>query len=152
MANQQSRLHSQVFGYNAARWVLTAVTVAITIWFLLMMSWMAFPMVIVTATVVFFHIDTQLDQEQQTLKIKVLWVPVKACNFADVKEAYIPQDPLPLERNTFGVHFVGGALSMHAGAANLALEMTDGKTYRVTVDRPQQFVQRLNNAALNNAA
>ncbi|WP_306514762.1 hypothetical protein [Corynebacterium sp.] len=152
MANQQSRLHSQVFGYNAARWVVVAVIVAITIWFLLVMSWMAFPMVIVTAIVVLFHIDTQLDQKQQTLKIKVLWVPLKTCNFADIKEAAIPQDPLPLERNTFGVHFVGGALSMHAGAANLALEMTDGKTYRVTVDRPQQFVQRLNNAALNNAA
>lgn len=104
-------------------------------------------MVIVTAIVVLFHIDTQLDQKQQTLKIKVLWVPVKTCNFADIKEAAIPQDPLPLERNTFGVHFVGGALSMHAGAANLVLEMTDGKTYRVTVDRPQQFVKRLNNAA-----
>lgn len=152
MTNQQSRLHSQVFGYNAARWVVVAVEVAITIWFLLMMSWMAFPMVIVAAIVVLFHIDTQLDQKQQTLKIKVLWVPVKTCNFADIKEAAIPQDPLPLERNTFGVHFVGGALSMHAGAANLVLEMTDGKTYRVTVDRPQQFVKRLNNAALNNAA
>ncbi|MFW8567567.1 hypothetical protein [Corynebacterium propinquum] len=147
MANQQSRLHSQVFGYNAARWVWTAVTVAITIWFLLMMSWMAFPLVIVTAIVVLFHIDTQLDQEQQTLKIKVLWVPVKTCNLADIEEAAIPRDPLSLERNTFGVHFIGGALSMHAGAANLALEMKDGKTYRVTVYRPQQFVKQLNNAA-----
>lgn len=147
MANQQSRLHSQVFGYNAARWVWTAVTVAITIWFLLMMSWMAFPLVIVTAIVVLFHIDTQLDQEQQTLKIKVLWVPVKTCNLADIEEAAIPRDPLPLERNTFGVHFIGGALSMHAGAANLALEMKDGKTYRVTMYRPQQFVKQLNNAA-----
>ena len=147
MANQQSRLHSQVFGYNAARWVWTAVTVAITIWFLIMMSWMAFPLVIVTAIVVLFHIDTQLDQEQQTLKIKVLWVPVKTCNLADIEEAAIPRDPLPLERNTFGVHFIGGALSMHAGAANLALEMKDGKTYRVTVYRPQQFVKQLNNAA-----
>ena len=147
MANQQSRLHSQVFGYNAARWVWIAVTAAITIWFLLMMSWVAFLLVIVPAIVVLFHIDTQLDQEQQTLKIKVLWVPVKTCNLADIKEAAIPRDPLPLERNTFGVHFIGGALSMHAGAANLALEMTDGKTYRVTVDRPQQFVKRLNNAA-----
>ncbi|MDK4302703.1 hypothetical protein QPX33_04515 [Corynebacterium propinquum] len=147
MANQQSRLHSQVFGYNAARWVWTAVTVAITIWFLLMMSWMAFPLVIVTAIVVLFHIDTQLDQEQQTLKIKVLWVPVKTCNLADIEEAAIPRDPLPLERNTFGVHFIGGALSMHAGAANLALEMKDGKTYRVTVYRPQQFVKQLNNVA-----
>lgn len=147
MANQQSRLHSQVFGYNAARWVWTAVTVAITIWFLLMMSWMVFPLVIVTAIVVLFHIDTQLDQEQQTLKIKVLWVPVKTCNLADIEEAAIPRDPLPLERNTFGVHFIGGALSMHAGAANLALEMKDGKTYRVTVYRPQQFVKQLNNAA-----
>ena len=147
MANQQSRLHSQVFGYNAARWVWTAVTVAITIWFLLMMSWMAFPLVIVTAIVVLFHIDTQLAQEQQTLKIKVLWVPVKTCNLADIEEAAIPRDPLPLERNTFGVHFIGGALSMHAGAANLALEMKDGKTYRVTVYRPQQFVKQLNNAA-----
>lgn len=147
MANQQSRLHSQVFGYNAARWVWTAVTVAITIWFLLMMSWMAFPLVIVTAIVVLFHIDTQLDQEQQTLKIKVLWVPVKTCNLADIEEAAIPRDPLLLERNTFGVHFIGGALSMHAGAANLALEMKDGKTYRVTVYRPQQFVKQLNNAA-----
>ena len=36
---------------------------------------------------------------------------------------------------------------MHAGAANLALEMKDGKTYRVTVYRPQQFVKQLNNAA-----
>lgn len=151
MANQQSRLHSQVFGYNAARWVWIAVTVAITIWFLLMMSWAAFPLVIVTAIVVLFHIDTQLDQEQQTLKIKVLWVPVKTCNLADIKEAVIPRDPLPLERNTFGVHFIGGALSMHAGAANLALEMKDGKTYRVTVDRPQQFVKRLNNAAQRDA-
>lgn len=147
MANQQSRLHSQVFGYNAARWVWTAVTVAITIWFLLMMSWVAFPLVIVTAIVVLFHIDTQLDQEQQTLKIKVLWVPVKTCNLADIEEAAIPRDPLPLERNTFGVHFIGGALSMHAGAANLVLETKGGKTYRVTVDRPQQFVKQLNNAA-----
>ena len=122
-------------------------TVAITIWFLLMMSWMAFPLVIVTAIVVLFHIDTQLDQEQQTLKIKVLWVPVKTCNLADIEEAAIPRDPLPLERNTFGVHFIGGALSMHAGAANLALEMKDGKTYRVTMYRPQQFVKQLNNAA-----
>lgn len=151
MANQQSRLHSQVFGYNAARWVWIAVTVAITIWFLLMMSWVAFVLVIVPAIVVLFHIDTQLDQEQQTLKIKVLWVPVKTCNLADIKEAAIPRDPLPLERNTFGVHFIGGALSMHAGAANLALEMTDDKTYRVTVDRPQQFVKRLNNAAQRDA-
>ncbi|WP_049167838.1 hypothetical protein [Corynebacterium propinquum] len=151
MANQQSRLHSQVFGYNAARWVWTAVTVAITIWFLLMMSWVAFPLVIVTAIVVLFHIDTQLDQEQQTLKIKVLWVPVKTCNLADIEEAAIPRDPLPLERNTFGVHFIGGALSMHAGAANLALEMKDGKTYRVTVYRPQQFVKRLHNAAQRDA-
>lgn len=126
-------------------------TVAITIWFLLMMSWVAFLLVIVPAIVVLFHIDTQLDQEQQTLKIKVLWVPVKTCNLADIREAAIPRDPLPLERNTFGVHFIGGALSMHAGAANLALEMKDGKTYRVTVDRPQQFVKRLNNAAQRDA-
>ena len=152
MANQQSRLHSRVFGYNAARWVVVAVEIAITIWLLLMMSWVAFLMVIVTAIVVLFHIETELDQEQHTLKIKALWVPVKTCNLADIKEAAIPQEPLPLERNTFGVHFIGSALSMHAGAANLVLEMTDGKTYRVTVDRPQQFVKRLNNAALNNAA
>lgn len=147
MSNRASSVHSQVFGYNAARWIVIAVIAAITIWLLLTMSWVAFPLVIVTAIVVLFHIDTQLDQEQQTLKIKVLWVPVKTCNLADIEEAAIPRDPLPLERNTFGVHFIGGALSMYAGAANLVLETKGGKTYRVTVYRPQQFVKQLNNAA-----
>ncbi|MDK4234449.1 hypothetical protein [Corynebacterium propinquum] len=147
MSNRASSVHSQVFGYNAARWIVIAVIAAITIWLLLTMSWVAFPMVIVTAIVVLFHIDTRLDQKQQTLKIKALWVPVKTWNLADIKEAAIPQDRLPLERNTFGVHFLAGALSLHAGAANLVLETKGGKTYRVTVDRPQQFVKQLNNAA-----
>lgn len=45
---------------------------------------------------------------------------------------YPTQSPL-LERLTFGVHFISGAISYHVGPATVSLTLANGKKVRITM-------------------
>ncbi|STC65498.1 Uncharacterised protein [Corynebacterium diphtheriae] len=147
-----SSYRSRVFGYNFSRIVLIFAVLLLCVYFLTRRDQTAFITCgLLVSLAIFFNVGVLLNDE--ILRISVLGIPVSNVRLESLKGAEIlPSGPI-LESQTFGVHFLDGTISFHAGSANILLHRNIGRPIRLTVKDPEEFLHLLaENSAIRPAS
>lgn len=140
MSKIGSRYCSTVFGFNLARVVIVGIVFALCVYFWTERDFTALVIcALLLLVLALFNIGGSVDDERVT--ISAFGIPVKRIGRSDVEEVKIAQSSSTLEKNTAGIHFLDGALSFHAGAANVVIVEAEGRPIRISVEDPAKFVE-----------
>lgn len=141
MSKKNWFVSSKCFGYNPSRFLWIAIVITVTVSLTINKSWWSIPFGVLLLGMILFNIQVHLGKE--ILLVKVLWIPVKSFKIQDIHHAYISKNSPFLERNTFGIHSIVDSWSIHAGAADLEIQMTDKRLFRLTTGKPEEFLDEL---------
>lgn len=142
---------STVFGYTPSRVAIILVALALCIYFLATNERGAFVVcALILAALALFNVGVRVDGD--SLRVSVLGLPIKTVSAESVTGVEILQSAPWQETQTFGVHFLGGTLSIHAGPANALVHREAEKPLRLTVDGPAACARALERQIVGVAA
>lgn len=142
---------STVFGYTLSRVAIVLVALALCIYFLATNERGAFIVcALILAVLALFNVGVRVDGD--SLRVSVLGLPIKTVSGGSVTGVEILQSAPWQEAQTFGVHFLDGALSIHAGPANVLVHREAEKSLRFTVDDPAACARTLERQIVGVAA
>lgn len=132
---------SKTFGYDASRLLWILIVTAVTVLLVINKSWWSILFGVLLLCIILFNVQVYLGKER--LLVKVLWIPVKSIRIKDIQRVYIPKNSPFFERNTFGIHSIVDSWSIHVGAADLEVQMSDNRFFRLTTGKPEKFLDEL---------